>query len=151
MKPLFSLCVQITFSRICCELSRANAVTISTPFPAIWVAVAFCSTLEHEKPNSVNDKKGWSAHPSHTTPGAHNAQEIGLPLCYSLQVVRQKHWRVLWLYKLCCQNRVLDKSEGTGAKQMVSYHLLSTLQQGTIFCSEAYRDLTGQVTAYRDN
>lgn len=103
--------------------------------------------FENEKPNSVNDKKGWSAHPSHLKPGAHKPQEIR-PFCvlFATSGATKTQQKVLF-YKLCWQNSgVLVDVRCPSIerlRQSISKHLfwLSVLEQETEFCSVAYPDL----------
>lgn len=100
VKQLSSHFVQIPFflQLLCVHWSRV-------PFLAIWDALAFCSTLGMRKPNSVNDKKGWPAHPNHLMPGAHKPQAIR-PYCvlFATSNATKTQWRVRSFYKLSSQN-----------------------------------------------
>jgi len=66
---LFWSCAAYQFFFLCLCLALTRDTFSLFFFFGAWLA--FCSTLKRDKPNSVNDKKGWSAHPSHLTPGAH--------------------------------------------------------------------------------
>lgn len=105
----------------------------------------------HEKPNSVNDKKGWSAHPSHLMPGAHKPQEIR-PCCVvfatsgATKAQQQRYhftgcavmWKFGRMLECWLKSFVLQLKD-----RIVSKHppWLSVLEQKTETCSVAYPDL----------
>lgn len=143
------LCANILFPAAAAqslERIRCLAPLALGLFPGNLRCACLLQHFGNEKPNSVNDKKGWSAHPSHLMPGAHKPQEIR-PDCglFATSGATKTQRKVLSFYKLCCQNggvlarRLCPSTGSLVLKQSISTHPLWSRvpEQETESCSVA--------------